>query len=174
MLLSNREGKGSFHSNLSNLLNVLFPAMIEQGSHNPYPITARSPHAMPLPIFGSSDRDQEKIKSLTRKKAKKMAGSGSTEMLDIIGVSGGMQQRGRSLINPQTTPDGKGKPSGGMSEKKQIKRSMSTDAGFSAPPVTGFSLPEVVMVFPVLDKDGTAQWDFYLLTEEEVRAGPCS
>ena len=32
------------------------------------------------------------------------------------------------------------------------------------------------MVFPVLEKleEGTCQWDFYLLTEEEVRGSLCA
>lgn len=171
MLVSNREGKGAFHSHLSSLLGTLLPAMIEQASHNPYPITSKSPHlTLSSPIHAPPpEKDQEKAKSLTRKKGKK--NSGSVDMLDTIGGAA-TQPRGRGFLSPQATPDGKGGARLPSSAEKHLKRSMSSDAGFSSPQPLGFHLPEEVMVFPVLEKleeEGAAQWDFYLLTEEEVR-----
>ena len=76
-----------------------------------------------------------------------------------------MLDTGGSLMRG-TTPDGKSK----TSSEKRLKRSRSTDGCFSLFPA-GFRLPDQVLIFPVLEKleEGVAQWDFYLLTEEEVR-----
>lgn len=164
MLITNREGKGKFHSNISNLLSGLLPAMIDQASRNPYPITTKSSviHSPP-PV---SSVEPEKNKSLGRRRGGKKLGS--MEMLDAGGSStyNTPLQRGRGTLNLQTTPDGKSKS---MLSDRHLKRSASSEAGFSTLPV-GFRFPEQVLVFPVLEKleEGVAQWDFYLLTEEEV------
>lgn len=161
MLVTNREGKGKFHSSMSNLLHCLLPSMVEKACHTPYSITSRASLILSPPPPTSVD--PEKNKSLSRRKTKKMGGS--TEMLNV----GGTQQRGRGVGSPQTTPDGKSKAVGGVSDKT-IKRSVSSETGLSSISA-GFRLPEHVLVFPVLEKleESSAQWDFYLLTEEEVR-----
>lgn len=162
MLVSNREGKGKFHSNISNLLSCLLPAMIEQASHGPYPITTKSSifHSPPP----TADLEVREKKQSLKKRGKKMSAGGSLEMLDTGGSlmhHTHVPQWGRG-----NTPDGKSKAVG----EKRLKRSRSTDGCFSLFPA-GFRLPDQVMIFQVLEKleEGVAQWDFYLLTEEEVR-----
>lgn len=157
MLVTNRTGTGKFHSSVSGLLSCLLPAMIEQASHNPYPITTKPSLLLsPPPPSSSAATETERNKSLVRKRGGKKGSMGSLEMLDV-GGSPSQQQRSRGMTNQQTTPD------------KKLKRSFSSDAGFSELPAA-FRLPEQVLVFPVLEKlveEGVAQWDFYLLTEEE-------
>lgn len=155
MLVSNRDGKGKFHSSISNLLACLLPAMIEQASHSPYPITTKSSifHSPPPPAADLEGAREKKQSLKSSKRSKKMSGGGSLEMLDTRG----------SLMRGGT-PDGKSK------SEKRLRRSRSTDGCFSLFPA-GFRLPDQVLIFPVLEKleEGVAQWDFYLLTEEEVR-----
>ena len=198
MLLTHREGKGQFHTSMSKLLSCLLPTMIEAASHNPYPITSKAPliHSPPPPNFGGGGGgggggvggDSDRAKSLNRKRGgKKPLSGGNLEMLDIGGSLGHLPQqqqqptqsmprgvKGHSTLTSEGRSKGGGGGGGGGGGDKTMKRSLSSDAGFSGtagcylPP--GFSLPEQVLIFPVLEKleEGASQWDFYLLTEEEV------
>lgn len=198
MLVTHREGKGKFHSNISNLLACLLPAMIEQACRNPYPITTKSAllHSPPPTTSSSSTTagggdSSDKIKSLGRKRGGKKSTMGSMEMLLDTGGGAGSQAplRGRGMTTQHhhhnLTPErgSKGGSGGGGGSDKHLRRSQSSDAGFSMQPAGaglrgGFHLPEQVLVLPVLEspgqsqEEGVAQWDFYLLTEEEFMASP--
>lgn len=175
MLVTNREGKGLFHSRVSSLLNCLLPSMIEQASRNPYPIIARGAFFVGSPPASSSSglssvapSDQERLRSIKRKVKKGV--SGSLETLDVGSTPAqNSSQRIKSSVNPQLASEGKGKSGG----DKLMKRSVSNEAGLAAATAsTGFRLPSVVLVLPVQEKvaeEGAVQWDFDLLTEEEVR-----
>lgn len=169
MLVASREGQGSFHKRLSSLLGCLLPAILEQATKNPYPILSR-PFSSPPPMappsnstsMSSTPSDQEKSRSI-RRKGKKLV-FGSLEALDVTSASSSGLNRARNLTSPHP-PD--------ASRNKSMKRSVSNDAALCAIAMpTGFRLPSVVMVLPVQEKSvglNTVQWDFDLLTEEEVK-----
>ena len=165
MLVANRENKRNFHLRISTLLNCLLPGMIEQASHNPYPISSKP--VLPPPSHSTNPVEQEKVKSM-RRKTKKPSG-GNLEMLDGGTLITPVQEKkGKVLMSPQPVTDGRASKTSG---EKQMKRSISNDTGLSAAHNEGFRLPKEVLVFPVLEnqeEEGVAQWDFYLLTEDEV------
>ena len=87
---------------------------------------------------------------------------------------------GSSMAQYQQREKGVASHQGSLTEErmksgtdKHMKRSVSSDTGLSSSIPTGFRLPDQVLVFPFLDQllEGEAQWDFYLLSEEEVSEG---
>lgn len=172
MLVTSREGKGAFHTQLSQLLSCLFHSMIEQGSRNPYPIISRSFTAPSSPP-GSGNADQEKAKTFKRKSRKQLSG-GNSDMLDVgsggVGVNQTTLQRGLKAPSSATLDSRAGDGGGGGGAGSGVNASVLGAAGFR--------LPAQVLVFPVVERGAEMggaggslqQWDFYLLTEEEVSA----
>ena len=179
MLLVSREGNGTFHKRLASLLSCLLPAMMEQATKNPYPILSRpffSPPSTPAAGGAANSSSSmpptptdypDKSRSI-RRRGKKGTVSGSLETLDVnsSSIATPTSHRSRNMASPQPMLEG------GVAKGKSMKRSVSNDATLSmAATPTGFQLPSVVLVLPVQEKNvdtNTVQWDFDLLSEEEV------
>jgi len=178
MLLVSREGNGTFHKRLASLLSCLLPAMMEQATKNPYPILSRPFFSSPPPTPGSGGATNpsasmpstpsdypEKSRSI-RKRGKKVGVSGSMDALDVNFSPVSAAHQTRNNASPQPIMEG------GGAKSKSMKRSVSNDATLSvAATPTGFQLPSIVLVLPVQEKTvdlNTVQWDFDLLSEEEV------
>lgn len=166
-LLTNREGRGSFHSRISDLLSSLPRTLVDMASTHPYAMNATpTTQTRPPPIT-------LKEGVITTKKARSTEGNkGRAKKRGSMG--------GGALLNvdPQTSmPRSKSIGAivsldvrGGTNERGGNRFSPPVESGLSGN--AGFLLPTEVLILPFSETMGTptAQWGFPLLSEEEVSA----
>ena len=175
LILTDRIGCGTFHKRVSDVLNCLPKTVIEQACTNPYSISSNPPTLNRPPttpgkesatIGGLSSRlkrgslEASKAHSTGLKRIKRSSNTG-------LGEHGGTFIRSKTMSSMQDGRTPKGAPSG---SEMRLNSSPSHDGHFSLE--FSFQLPNEVLIVPIFEQSGdlpqSAQWDFDLLTEEEV------
>ena len=181
--LSDKEDSGPVYPTSSTLLSHVPPAIRDFASSSPYCLQTK-----PLSLPPSSS--QELVDTKTTPKKKPLDGSKLTSRpvfykrrsnstshnlaLDVKAPSSTIVPRSNTLSHSSTL-DLKSK----QTYEKQLSHSVSPSNSFMGP--LTFQLPQEVLVIPFLDQVdmgrgadqlNTAQWDFDLLSEQEV--GHCT
>ena len=177
LIITDRMGSGSFHHRVSDLLNSLPKVVIEQACKNPYSISSnpstlnRAPNTSAkdtTTIFNKTKRsslDISKVHSSGLKRIKR--GSSNTVMFGDV-PSSFARSKTISSVNEGRTP--KGAPSGSELKLNTSSSSPLHETNFCLE--LSFQLPNEVLIVPIFEQSGdlpqSAQWDFDLLSEEEV------
>lgn len=179
--LSDKEDSGPVYPTSSTLLSHVPPAIRKLASGSPYCLQTK-----PLSLPPSSSQELVDTKTTPKKKLdgskltsrpvfyKRRSNSTSHNLaLDVKAPSSTTVPRSNTLSHSSTL-DLKSK----QTYEKQLSHSVSPSNSFMGP--LTFQLPQEVLVIPFLDQVdvgrgadqlNTAQWDFDLLSEQEV--GDC-
>ena len=178
LILTDRLGSGNFHHRISDLLNCLPKIVVEQACRNPYnissnPSTLNRPATTPGKDTGSSSTLSSR---LTKRSSLDMSKSHSTGLKRIkkTSTTGMFADPGSSIARSKTMSS--------VSDGRTLKGAQSgSEARLNCSPVhegcfsleLSFQLPNEVLIVPIFEQSGdlpqSAQWDFDLLTEEEVK-----
>ena len=173
-------GSGSFHHRVSDLLNCLPKVVIDQACKNPYSISSNPPTLNRAPTPGKdastvssrskrSSLDISKAHATGLKRIKK--GSSSTVQ---FGDTPGSFARSKTMSSVSEARTPRGAPSG-SELKLNTSSSPLHEVNFCME--LSFQLPNEVLILPIFEQSGdlpqSAQWDFDLLSEEEVKMNYC-
>ena len=167
-LLTNREGRGSFHSQISELLSSLPRTLIDMASTHPYSMNATPTTQTRPPTITLKEG------TISTKKARWTEGNkGRGKKRGSVGVTALMN------VDPQTSmPRSKSIGAivsidvrGGTNERGGNRFSPPVESGVSGN--AGFLLPNEVLILPFSEtvdslEPTAARWGIPLLSEEEV------
>ena len=175
LIITDRVGHGTFHRRVSDVLNCLPKTVVEQACRSPYSISSNptslnrpptTPNKDSAPVGGLSSRlkrsslDASKTHGTGLKRIKRTSNTG-------LGEHAGTFVRSKTISSMQEGRTPKGAPSG---SEIRLNSSPSHDGNFCLEFI--FQLPSEVLIVPIFEQSGdlpqSAQWDFDLLTEEEV------
>ena len=170
-------GSGSFHHRISDLLNCLPKVVVDQACKNPYNISSNPPTLNRAPtspgtsstistrISKRGSLDGSKVHSTGLKRIKR--GSSSTVQ---FGDAPNPFSRSKTMSSVSESRTPRGAPSG-SEMKLNTSSSLPLHEGNFCLELS-FQLPGEVLIVPIFEQSGdlpqSAQWDFDLLSEEEV------
>ena len=178
LIIADRMGSGSFHHRVSDLLNCLPKAVVDEACKNPYSISSNPPTLNRVPTTpgkdGSTLSNRAKRGSLDISKAHSTGlkrikrGSSNTVQFGDAPTSFS-RSKTMSSVSDSRTP--RGAPSGSELKLNTSSSSPLHEGNFCLE--LSFQLPSEVLIVPIFEQSGnlpqSAQWDFDLLSEEEVR-----
>ena len=169
-------GSGSFHHRVSDLLNSLPKVVIEQACKNPYSISSNLSTLNRAP--NTPGKDATTISNRTKRSSLDMSKAHSTGLKRIkkgsntaaFGDASSSFARSKTISSVTDGRTPKGAPSGSELRLNTTSSSPMHEANFCLE--LNFQLPNEVLIVPIFEQSGdlpqSAQWDFDLLSEEEV------
>lgn len=176
-IITDRVGSGKFHTRVSDLLNCLPKLVIDQACKNPYTISSNPPTLnRPTTSPGKDGTstisnkvkrgslDFSKVHSTGLKKTKKSSNTG------LPGEYPSSISRSKTMSSIMDGRTSKGAPLAGSELKVNTSPQHAHEGTLCLE--LSFQLPSEVLIVPIFEQSGdlpqSAQWDFDLLTEEEV------
>ena len=175
LIITDRVGSGNFHTRVSDLLNCLPKVVVEQACKNPYSISSNPSTLNRPPTTPGKDSstlsnktkrgtfDTSKVHATGLKRTKRGSNTG------MFGEAPSSVVRSKTMSSVMEGRTPKGAPS---SSEMRLNSSSSPIHEGSFCLELSFQLPSEVMIMPIFEQSGdmpqSAQWDFDLLSEEEV------